>query len=69
MKISRCSSCDEDIVWMKTANDKLMPVDVDSVVEEDLTWVTHDGRPIPLFDQGEHLPHFATCEHADRHRR
>lgn len=65
--VSRCRSCDESIVWMRTNTGKNMPVDADTVDEADLE-TTEDGAP--LFDhQKGHVSHFATCPHADEHRR
>lgn len=64
-QVSRCRSCDEAIVWMKTVNGKNIPVDADTVDEADLEW--QDGAP--LFDREQHTTHFETCPDADQHRR
>ena len=66
-----CRSCDAPMVFMLTKKDKEMPVDADSVDEDELEWGTspRNGRPIPLFVYGTHVPHFTTCPYADQHRK
>ena len=61
----KCRSCQAPIVWMKTAKQKNIPVDVEGIDEEELDW---EGNQ-PLFDPEEHTAHFATCPDADKHRR
>lgn len=65
LRQARCRSCSAPIVWMKTINDKNIPVDPDGIDEADLEW----RGDHPLFDQKEHVSHFATCPHAKSHRR
>ena len=73
-RIAHCRSCDDSIVWMKTSTGKKIPVNTDGVDERTLEWVfdpqerSNDGR-IPKFDPRQHTAHFATCKHADQHRR
>lgn len=70
VRTSECRSCDASIVWMRTVNDKNIPVDTDTVDEENLEWTTGDhGNQVPVFDPSEHTSHFATCPNADQHRR
>jgi hypothetical protein len=58
-RITRCSSCRAQIVWLKTAAGKNMPVDADTVKPEDTE-----------FDaDSDHVSHFATCPNAQQHRR
>ncbi len=57
---SKCRSCGEYVVWVKTAAGKNMPVDADSFTEGDEL----------MFDAGAgHISHFATCPNADEHRK
>lgn len=56
--MAKCRSCDADIVWLKTAAGKDMPVDAASASPED-----------QVFDAKKHKPHWATCPNADRHRK
>lgn len=66
VQVTRCRSCDAAVVWMKTNRGRNMPVDVDGIDEADLTY--EDGKP--LFDpEAGHVSHFATCPHAEKHRR
>lgn len=58
MKTSRCRSCDAEIVWLKTATGKNMPVDASTVTEGD-----------DKFNPEKHVSHFATCPFAKQHRR
>jgi hypothetical protein len=62
IKISRCRSCDESIVWMRTDAGKNVPVNADSVDEADLDF--NEVRQ-PMFDETkDHVSHFKTCPHA-----
>jgi len=58
-KLSRCKSCDEYIVWVKTEAGNNMPVDADSFEEGDEL----------IFIPDKHISHFATCPNADQHRK
>lgn len=57
-RITRCRSCNKQIVFLKTRNGKAMPVDADTVEPSDQE-----------FDQQRHKSHFASCPKADKHRR
>jgi hypothetical protein len=84
--MSRCRSCDAEIVWAVTDSGKRIPVDAEPV----------DGGNVLLSDRGvqagprtplatavgkrvqpslfgddslRYTSHFATCPHADTHRR
>jgi hypothetical protein len=57
-RITRCRSCRAQIIWLKTAAGKNMPVDADSVEAEDQE-----------FQPGRHVSHFSTCPQADQHRK
>jgi hypothetical protein len=56
-EISKCKKCNADIKWLKTANDKWMPVDYG-------TWT---GETI--YDRDIHMTHYATCKYADQFRK
>ena len=64
VKASTCRSCGAEILWVKTANGKNMPVDYDSEIE----YLWNDGTSVE-FDAGLMTSHFATCPEADRHRK
>jgi len=53
-----CRSCGHPIVWFKTDAGKNMPVNAETVQDKDVT-----------LDLSRHESHFATCPHADQHRR
>lgn len=55
---SRCHSCRDPIVWLITAAGKRIPVNADTVRDED-----------SIFEYGRHVAHFTTCPHAAEHRR
>ena len=57
-RISRCRSCNAQIIWFKTATGKSMPIDADTVEADD-----------DDLDLKRHRSHFATCPQADKHRR
>lgn len=53
-----CRSCGHPIVWFKTDAGKNIPIDAETVLAEDTT-----------LELPRHVSHFATCPHADQHRR
>lgn len=55
--MSKCKSCNAEIIWLKTAAGKNMPVDAD----------TYHGEE--QFDREKHQSHFATCPDADKFRK
>lgn len=57
-RITRCRACRKQIIFLKTASGKAMPVDADTVEPE-------DGE----FEHGRHESHFATCPQAGSFRR
>lgn len=57
--MARCKSCGAHIEWQKTARGSVMPVDPKYVVI-----VTDNGQVV----KGR-ISHFATCPHADEHRK
>lgn len=57
MKDAECRSCGAQIVWMKTAAGKNMPVDAETVESGDTE-----------FDGKHHVSHFSTCPNAAQHR-
>lgn len=58
---SRCSSCGGEMAWIVTRSGKKMPV---QILRKDAT--PTDQRD--TFAQGVHVPHWAVCPYADRHR-
>jgi hypothetical protein len=58
-RITRCRSCNARIIWMKTAAEKNMPVDADSVKPDDEEYDSAAG----------HVSHFSTCPNANQHRK
>ena len=62
MNVTRCKSCDESVIWMRTARGKMMPVDVEGVDEGELEF---DLDGTPLFNSDNHTSHFSTCPQAD----
>lgn len=61
-----CRSCGAPIVWMRTEQGQMMPVDADSVDEAELEY---DDDGTPRFQYGTHASHFASCDQADRWRK
>lgn len=58
LETTPCRSCGEEIVFIKTAAGKVMPVDAYSVEVGDTQ-----------FDKDRHVSHFSTCKYAKEHRR
>ena len=65
--ISNCRSCDAPIVWMVTKRNKNIPVDLDSVTNDDDLAEAESGGKV-LFEYGQHVCHFETCPNAKEHR-
>jgi len=71
-----CSSCGASIRWARTALDESIPLDVEPVDGGNVE-ITPDGRALVVQpDQlglfgtpPRFVSHFATCPHADEHRR
>lgn len=57
-QIVECRSCRAPMVWLKTKTGKNCPVDIEG-------WEPQDTE----YQPGKHISHFATCPHADHHRR
>lgn len=53
-----CKSCGTLMVWFKTRAGKRMPVDASTTEPTDA-----------VLDTSRHIAHFATCPHADKHRK
>lgn len=76
--MSRCRSCDAEIVWALTERGKRMPLDAEPVADGNLYLepVARPGddpyrvRAAREGDPAQHrrVSHFATCPNADDHR-
>lgn len=60
-KKCRGPNCDEDIVFLRTKQRNLIPVNVVPHDKENFRDVQHDEYD---YAHGEHEPHFATCPDA-----
>jgi len=58
-KISRCKSCGEEIVWLKTKSNYNIPVDYE----------TGFDMSAEIFDSKTMVSHFATCKDAGKWRK
>lgn len=65
-KPSTCRSCGSRVMWVKTAKGGNMPINYDEALEHE--FVGTKGQ-VPDFDATRMESHFATCPHADDHRR
>lgn len=59
--------CNSAIVFLKTKTGKDMPVDIDSISEEEKGKIIKGE--IVSFEYGRHISHFATCPKANKFRR
>lgn len=79
-----CRSCGARIIFITTRQGKYMPCDPELVAfddcDEGTLLVTHDGSTVNIGKYGYlsdpdnqvtegYVSHFATCPHADKHRR
>ena len=84
LKICKCRSCGAPIVWITTKNGKAMPCDAkprNYLAGSKDVFITEDGKtvlgtlPEPGMMQPQgyvgwgYVPHYATCPHADEHRK
>ena len=77
MRSSRCRSCGAPILFAKTKDGKLLPVDAEPVVEGRVFVAETEGGPTAYFPpDGVEVPgctrhdsHFATCKYAAKHRK
>jgi hypothetical protein len=53
-----CRECGEDIVFLRTASGRTMPVNADTVEPGDTD-----------YEHGRHVSHFSTCTRPERFRR
>jgi hypothetical protein len=74
---TRCRSCRAEIFWAATSHGKRMPVDAQPVEDGNLViapgdlptaYVVDPGQP-DLTGEPRYTSHFASCPHADQHRR
>lgn len=65
--IRKCNRCEQEIAFLKTASGKTMPVDAESLSEEDVELINRGDQP--EFRYNDHVSHFATCPAAAEFRR
>lgn len=64
---TNCRSCGADIIWLKTAYGRNIPVDIPFLDTGDV-----ENKSIETaikFDKGYMHAHFETCPHADKWRK
>jgi hypothetical protein len=72
---TRCRSCFRPIRWARTGSGKRMPVDYDENEAGNVFLFADGGCRVGKQDEQtpagatRHFSHFATCPHADEHRR
>ena len=84
LKVCKCRSCGAPIVWITTRNGKAMPCDAkprNYLAGSKDVFITEDGETVrgALPEPGMmqpcgyvwwgYVPHWATCPHADEHRK
>ena len=60
--VAQCKNCNQPIVWMVTKNAKNIPVDVDSVNDDEYQEAVCGEKVLYVY--GEHVCHFETCKDA-----
>lgn len=61
---STCRSCDQRLMWVRTARGKSMPIDYDW----QLSYLWNEGEEVD-YDPDSMTCHFETCPKADKHRK
>jgi hypothetical protein len=76
--MTACRSCGAPVLWAVTAEGKRMPVDAEPTPAGNLVvdqtaqpWTVRVVPPDDLLagDPPRYLPHWATCPHANEHRK
>lgn len=71
-RVTRCRTCDAQIVWAVSTSDRAIPMDAAPAEDGQFVIVEGVARPPELWDPPD-LPryrsHFVTCPDADRHRK
>ena len=67
MKMIKCTSCGQYIVFLQTSKGNWMPTDAASVF--DIEYEVPDMEPPEFSRAAGHMSHFATCANADKHRK
>jgi hypothetical protein len=70
--MSRCRSCNAEIIWARTESGKAMPLDAEPTEDGNVKIVGGFAvvGGLQLLDPGpRYTSHFATCPNAAQHRR
>jgi hypothetical protein len=80
--VAKCRSCGASIIWTDTVTGRRMPLDANPTTDGNIILgVRHGNVPLALVQTAQALArlkeygsplytsHFATCPHADNHRR
>ena len=65
----RCHSCAAPIFWVRTKNDKMMPLDAVAVVGGNIEIIDEVAHVVRPDGTKRFTSHFSTCPHAKQHRR
>jgi hypothetical protein len=60
-------SCGKMMAWLKTSNNKNIPVDVETLSDSDRHELAHGLKVV--FDPKRHTSHFATCPNSEKYRK
>lgn len=77
--MARCRSCQAEIVWARTSAGRPMPLDaepnpagtctLEHTAEGALLVRVDPSPPLEVDTRPRYTSHFATCPHADQHRK
>lgn len=70
--MTRCKSCDAEILWSRTINNKAIPLDVEKVYGGNIILEAEGAlaRVVkPNISVKRYVSHFSTCPNAKRHRK
>jgi hypothetical protein len=68
----RCRSCLAPIKWAKTIRDRRIPLDPNPSPDGNIELINGIAHVVGTSDNPadiRHISHFATCPHANKHRR
>jgi hypothetical protein len=67
--VSRCRSCDAEIIWAVTPKGKRIPLDAEPAERPAGLFRLEGENAISVAGEPVYLSHFVTCPNAAQHRR
>lgn len=75
MDRAKCRSCQADIIWIRSSNNNLMPLDAQPnpegniVIKDGVAHVMKGDLFEEMLEGERYMTHFATCPNSAKHRK